>query len=158
MDRRQRWLLRLITIWPPFLGAGIRVRLLGRDPLLFESRLALGWSNRNWVGTHFGGSLYAMCDPFYMLILGEALGASYVVWDKAATIRYLRPGRGVVRARFEIPRERIAEIRGEVDAAGRAEPRFSCDVLDQAGERVAAVEKVLSVRARRAPASTSLAD
>ncbi len=155
MDRRQRWLLRLITIWPPFLGAGIRVRLLARDPLVFESRLALGWSNRNWVGTHFGGSLYAMCDPFFMLILGEALGPGYVVWDKAATIRYLRPGRGVVRARFEIPGERIAEVRSEVDAAGRAEPSFACEVLDAAGERVAAVEKVLSVRPRRGQASAS---
>lgn len=142
-------MLRLINLWPPFVGAGIRVRLLGHDPLRFESRLALDWRNRNWVGTHFGGSLYAMCDPFFMLILAEALGSRFVVWDKAASIRYLRPGRGVVSARFEIEPERIAEIRREAEENGRAEPSFVCQVRDRDGQPVAEVEKVLSVRHRR---------
>ncbi len=138
-----------MNLWPPFLGAGIHVRLLGRDPLAFESRLALGWTNRNWVGTHFGGSLYAMCDPFFMLILGEALGPKYIVLDKAASIRYLRPGRGVVSARFEIASEQLEEIRREADERGRAEPRFNCEVRDGGGETIAMVEKSLSVRPAR---------
>lgn len=149
MTVRQRVLLRLVNLWPPFLGAGIHVRVLQRQPLLFETRLKLRWTNRNWVGTHFGGSLYAMCDPFYMLILAAALGPGYVVWDKSATIRYLRPGRGTVRARFEVAPERIEAIRREADARGRSEPRFECDVIDGAGELVARVEKVLSVRSSR---------
>jgi len=153
MSDRQRWLLRLVSLWPPFLGAGIRVRLLAKDPLEFESRLRLGWTNRNWVGTHYGGSLYSMCDPFYMIILAEALGPRFVVWDKSATIRYLRPGRGTVRARFAIPTRRIEEIRAEVQSSGRAEPRFECEVLDEAEERVAVVEKVISVRPARVPPS-----
>ena len=152
MTPRQRWMLRLVNFWPPFLGAGIRVRRLGCDPLRFESRLALRWTNRNVVGTHFGGSLYAMCDPFFMLILAEALGNGFVVWDKAASIRYLQPGRGVVSARFEIEPHRIAEIRREAEEQGRAEPRFLCEIRDGQGAPVASVEKLLSVRlARREP-------
>lgn len=149
MTFRQRMRLRFVNLWPPFLGAGIRVRVLQRKPLVFESRLKLRWWNRNLVGTHFGGSLYAMCDPFYMLILAAGLGPSYVVWDKSATIRYVRPGTGTVRARFEVTPERIEAIRREADARGRAEPRFDCEVLDGADELVARVEKVLSVRPSR---------
>jgi len=108
---RNRLLLRWMSLYPPFLGAGVRVRVANRDPLAFEVRLGLRWWNRNYVGTQFGGSLYTMCDPFYMLILIDALGPAFVVWDKAATIRFRRPGRTPVAARFEISPERIAEIR-----------------------------------------------
>jgi acyl-coenzyme A thioesterase PaaI-like protein len=140
--------LRLINLWPPFAGAGIRVRQVGGDPLAFEARMALrGW-NRNYVGTHFGGSLYAMTDPFYMLILIRELGSGFTVWDKAATIRFRRPGRGTVVARFEIPRERIEEIRREVEQKGRAEPDFTAEVRDSQGELVAEVDKRISVRRR----------
>ncbi|MCM2270810.1 MAG: DUF4442 domain-containing protein [Thermoanaerobaculia bacterium] len=137
-----------MSVYPPFLGAGIRVRVVSRTPYAFDVRLGLHWWNRNFVGTQFGGALYTMCDPFYMLILIEALGPGFVVWDKAATIRFRRPGRGAVRARFEIAPERIAAIRREATDAGRAEPRFTATVLDDDDELVAEVEKVLSVRAR----------
>jgi hypothetical protein len=149
---RNRLLLRWMSLYPPFVGAGVRVRVAGRDPLVFEVRLGLHWWNRNYVGTQFGGSLYTMCDPFYMLILIDALGPGFVVWDKAATIRFRRPGRGQATARFEIPHERVEEIRGEATAAGRAEPRFVAAVVDAAGDTVAEVEKVLSVRPRPAAA------
>jgi hypothetical protein len=147
---RNRLLLRWMSLYPPFLGAGVRVRIVRRNPLAFEVRLVLRWWNRNFVGTQYGGSLYTMCDPFYMLILIDALGPGFVVWDKAATIRFRRPGRGPVAARFEISPERVAEIRGEATAAGRAEPRFLATVVDAAGEIVAEVEKVVSVRPRPA--------
>jgi acyl-coenzyme A thioesterase PaaI-like protein len=148
--RLRRALLRLMSFYPPFLGAGIRVVRVAPDQRTYEVRMRLTRWNRNYVGTHFGGSLYAMCDPFYMLILIEALGPGYAVWDKAATIRFRRPGRGTVRARFHIPEERLAAIRAEADAAGRAEPRFTVEVRDREGEVVAEVEKLLSVR-RRTP-------
>jgi hypothetical protein len=151
---RNRLLLRWMSLYPPFAGAGVRVRVARRDPLAFEVRLGLRWWNRNYLGTQFGGSLYTMCDPFYMLILIDALGPGFVVWDKAATIRFRRPGRGAVSARFEIAPERIEEIRREANAAGRAEPRFTASVLDAAGELVAEVEKVISVRPR-SPASAT---
>lgn len=151
MAGERRWRLRLMNWWPPFAGAGVRARVIRRDPLAFESRLALRWWNRNYVGTHFGGSLYAMTDPFYMLILVEELGAGFVVWDKSARIRYLRPGRGTVSARFEIARERIEQIRSEAAERGRLEVELGVEVLDEAGQVVAEVEKRLSVR-RRDPA------
>ena len=102
--------------------------------------------NRNYVGTHFGGSLFSMADPFFMIMLIEQLGPGYTVWDKAGTIRFRRPGRGKVRARFEIPPERLEEIRRAADAGGKVEPTFSVSILDAQGEVVAEVEKLLSVR------------
>ena len=86
--------------------------------------MKLRWWNRNYVGTQFGGSLYSMCDPFFMLILVEALGPRYVVWDKAATIRFRRPGRGTVHATFHIPQERIDEIRAAADARRKDRARL----------------------------------
>ncbi len=141
----RRWLIRLMNIFPPFLGAGIRVRP-NDDLTVFDVRMKLHWWNRNYVGTHFGGSLYALCDPFFMLILFEALGPGYIVWDKAATIRFRRPGRGTVRARFEITPERVAEIRAAADRDGKTEPTFQAEVIDAEGQLIAEVEKLLYVR------------
>jgi len=143
--------MRLLSLYPPYLGAGIRVRA-APDLRTFEVRMKLSRFNRNYVGTQFGGSLYSMCDPFFMLILAEALGRGYIVWDKAATIRFRRPGRGTVRATFHIPPERIAEIRAAADAQGKIEPTFEVAVLDDAGEVVAEVEKLLYVRKKEAAA------
>ncbi len=143
--------MRLLSLYPPYLGAGVRVRAAA-DLRTFEVRMKLSRFNRNYVGTQFGGSLYSMCDPFFMLILAEALGRGYIVWDKAATIRFRRPGRGTVRATFHIPPERIAEIRAAADAQGKTEPTFEAAVLDDAGEIVAEVEKLLYVRKKEAAA------
>ena len=104
--------------------------------------------NRNYLGTHFGGSLYSMCDPFFVLILSENLGPGYAVWDKSATIRFLKPGRGTVRARFEIEAERIERIRERADREGRIEETFVAQVISQGGEVVAEVEKLLHINKR----------
>jgi acyl-coenzyme A thioesterase PaaI-like protein len=140
---RRRLLYRLLSLYPPFLGAGIRVR---RQPDGFEVRLRLRRWNRNAVGTHFGGSLYAMCDPFFMLLLIDALGPGYVVWDKAATIRFRRPGKGTVTALFAVTPERVAEIRAAADRGEPVEPTFTVKVNDERGILVAQVDKVLHVR------------
>jgi hypothetical protein len=140
-------LLRLLSFYPPLLGAGIRVHRL---PDGYESSLRLSLFNRNYFGTHFGGSLYAMCDPFFVLILAERLGRDYIVWDKAATIRFKRPGRGRVRARFQIPPERSEEIRTLADRDGKVEPTFTAQVLDQEDNVVAEVDKLLHVRPKSA--------
>ena len=148
--KSRRWLIRLMNVFPPYLGAGIRVRP-NADLTAFDVRMKLRWWNRNYVGTHFGGSLYSLCDPFFMLILFEALGRDYIVWDKAATIRFRRPGRGTVHARFEIGPERVAEIRAAADRDGKVEPTFTAEVKDDEGQVIAEVEKLLYVR-RKAPA------
>jgi acyl-coenzyme A thioesterase PaaI-like protein len=147
---KQRWLFWLMRFYPPFLGAGIRVCTVSDDLRLIETEMKLHWWNRNYVGTHFGGSLFAMCDPFYMVMLVELLGRDYIVWDKAASIRFRRPGRGTMRARFEIPLEREQEIRTVADAEGKIEPVFKAEVVDQEGEVVAEVEKLLYVRRKDA--------
>ena len=102
--------------WPPFLGAGIRVRSLSDDFRDAVVELRLGRLNRNYVGTHFGGSLYAMTDPFFMITLLHNLGSDYLVWDKSGSIEYVAPGRGVVLAHFALTEARIAEVRAQ--AAG----------------------------------------
>lgn len=142
---RKSILLRLLSVWPPYLGAGIRVRP-SKDLRTYEVRMKLRWWNRNYVNTHFGGSLYSMCDPYFMLILIEALGRGYIVWDKAATIRFRRPGKGTVRATFHIPQERIDEIRAAADRGDKVEPVFTVNILDEQGEVVAEVEKLLYIR------------
>ena len=145
----RRWLFRLLSFYPPYLGAGVRVKS-SPDLRTFEVKLRLRFWNRNFVGTHFGGSLYAMCDPFFMLILIEALGPGYVVWDKSATIRFRRPGRGTVAATFHIPQEKIDEIRAAADAGGKVEPVFQAEVMNEKGEVVAEIEKLLYVRLKDA--------
>ncbi len=154
LQRLAAWLgthrfLRLMRVYPPYLGAGVRVRSAAPDLSRVEVELPLTAWNRNFVGTHFGGSLYSMCDPFLMLMLMSRLGPGYVVWDKAASIEFLRPGRGTVSAAFELPAGRVDEIRAEADRAGKTLPRFEVTVVDDAGKPVARVEKVLYVRRRR---------
>lgn len=144
----RRWLLRHLGWWPPYLGAGIGVRRVEGEPPAYETRLRLRRWNANYFGTHYGGSLYSMCDPFFVLALAEALGPGYAVWDKAATIRFRRPGRGTVSARFAIAAERVEEIRLAVERDGKVEPTFVAEVRDERGEVVAEVEKLLSVRRR----------
>jgi acyl-coenzyme A thioesterase PaaI-like protein len=141
---RQRLLEKLINFYPPLLGAGIRSRTI--DERTVEVEMKLNVFNRNIVEVHFGGSLYAMCDPWFMLILMRLLGEEYIVWDKAASIQFKRPGRGTVKARFHIPKEREEQIRSEADQNTKIEPTFSVDVLDEQGQIIAQVEKLLYVR------------
>jgi acyl-coenzyme A thioesterase PaaI-like protein len=147
MNFRQRLKERLVNFYPPFLGAGIRSRAV--DERTVEVEMKLTAFNRNLVGVHFGGSLYAMCDPWFMLILMRLLGRDYVVWDKSASIRFKRPGRGRVHARFYISPERVDEIRRDVDARGKVEPVFHVDVVDDDGKVAAQVEKLLYVRRKK---------
>ena len=87
LSRRQRLMMRLVNFYPPLLGMGIRITYV--DAHTIRSRLGLHWFNRNLFGTQFGGALYAMCDPFFVFILLNNLGAGYIVWDKAASIQFL---------------------------------------------------------------------
>ena len=136
-------LLRYINWWPPLLGAGIRVRRTDPAFRSVDVEMRLTRWNKNYVGVHFGGSLFAMTDPFYMVMLARNLGPEYVVWDKAASIRYKKPGKGTVRAEFRLTDERLAEIRATVDAEGRHDARFVVEIKDESGGVVAEVERVV---------------
>jgi len=141
-----RLLRRGMGWWPPFLGAGIRVKSLADDFRDAVVELRLGWFNRNYVGTHFGGSLYAMCDPYYMIMLMHNLGSDYLVWDKEGRIEYVAPGRGTVRAYFVLTEARIAEIRAQAAGGESVLPEFEVDVKDGSGAVVARVHKTVYVR------------
>ena len=146
MAMTARKLKRLLSVYPPYLGAGVRVTHISDDFLTAHVEMPLRFYNRNYVGTHFGGSLYAMVDPFYMLMLINILGPDYVVWDKAATIRFKRPGKGTVKAVFAIPTEKVTEIKAAADSLGKVEPQFQVQVTDADGHVVAEIDKLLYVR------------
>src|ERR1017187_6508777 len=143
-------LRRWINLWPPFLGAGIRIKHIASDMKAVDVEMKLRFWNANYVGTHFGGSLFAMIDPFYMLMLMANLGRDYIVWDKAATIRYRKPGRGTVRAEFRLSDSQIEDIREKLKTLPKYEPVFSVAVKDEAGVVIAEVEKVIHVRKMQA--------
>jgi acyl-coenzyme A thioesterase PaaI-like protein len=133
--------------WPPFLGAGIRVKRFSDDFLDVEVEMKLGRLNRNAVGTHFGGSLYAMTDPFFAIMLMHNLGDRYLVWDKSGSIEYVAPGRGTVRSRFLLTEARIAEIRAKAEGGEKVLPEFQVEVRHVNDDSlVALVRKTLYVR------------
>jgi Domain of unknown function (DUF4442) len=142
-------LRRFIRFYPPYLGAGVKVDSISEDFRTIEVSMRLKFWNKNYVGTHFGGSLYAMCDPFYVLILIHQLGPGYIVWDKAATIRFKRPGRGTVKARFHISADTIEDIRAQADRESKVEPQFQVLVTDGDGNVIAEVDKLLYVRKKQ---------
>jgi len=142
----QRLMLRSINIWPPFLAAGIRVARRSPDMKAIDVEMRLRFYNRNYVGTHYGGSLYSMTDPFYMLMLMENLGREYIVWDKAANIRFRKPGKGLVKAEFRLSDAQLEEIREKLRTQEKYEPTFLIQVKEEAGDVVAEVEKVLHIR------------
>ena len=142
-------MLRSINIWPPIMAAGIRVKW-SADRKAADVEMKLRFWNRNYVGTHYGGSLYSMTDPFYMLMLMENLGRDYIVWDKAASIRFRKPGRGKVKAEFRLSDAQLDEIREKLQTQEKYEPTFVVQVKDEAGDVVAEVHKVLHIRRKPA--------
>jgi acyl-coenzyme A thioesterase PaaI-like protein len=140
----------LMNLWPPFIGAGIHVERLAPDYREAVVRMRLGLLNRNYMGTHFGGSLFAMTDPFFALLVMHNLGRDYVVWDKASSIDYKLPGRGTVRASFRITTEQVEDILQATAGGQKYEPTFAVDVVNRHGEVVATVEKTIYVRRKPA--------
>ncbi len=142
----RRKISSFIHLYPPLWGAGIRVRRISEDFREIDVEMKLRFWNANYVGTHYGGSLYSMVDPFYMLMLIENLGPGYIVWDKAANIRFRKPGRGTVTAHFRLSQEQIDEIRQRLETQQKFEPIYIVDVKDESGEVVAEVQKTLYLR------------
>lgn len=131
----------------PYSGANITVRTIDRYTV--ESSMTLVESNTNYVGTHFGGSLYSMCDPFFMFLLMHNLGEGYIVWDKAATIDFMKPGTGTVTARFHIPEAEFVNLRSELGKTKKLDRIYVCEVTDEKGDVVARMSKTLYIRRMR---------
>ncbi len=135
-----------VNVYPPYWGTGIVVRKISSDWKEIIVQMKMRWYNRNYVNTHFGGSLYAMTDPFFMVMLIKILGKNYIVWDKAVHIDFIKPGRGTVTALFNIKEKHIKNIRENTSNGQKYLPEFFVDVEDETGEAVARVTKVLYIR------------
>ncbi|CAM3057970.1 Uncharacterised protein [Legionella steigerwaltii] len=138
-------LLRMMRFWPPFWGAGISVKNFHPEGTHILVQMKMRFWNKNYVGTHYGGSMYSMTDPFYMLMLMHLLGKGYIVWDKSASIRYKIPAKGTLYARFELSREQVEKIRLEVNETQKIESEFIVPITDEEGKVVAEVKKILSI-------------
>ena len=142
-------LRHIFNAWPPFLLSGIHVTEMARDWSFARVELRMRPWNRNYVGTHFGGSLFAMTDPFWMLLMLHALPRDYIVWDKAGEIEFVKPGRSTVHAEFRIDDAVIEEIKAAAAGGDKVLRWFDTDVIDAEGEVVAKVRKQLYIRRKR---------
>lgn len=149
MAMTPRKLRRVLRWWPPFLFSGIRVLEVADDWSSARVELRRRWYSANYVGTHFGGSLFAMADPFWMILVMETLGRDYVVWDKAAEIEFVKAVREPVTVEFQVDPAAIAELRAATADGARVLRWFETEIRTAAGETVARVRKQLHVRRKR---------
>jgi acyl-coenzyme A thioesterase PaaI-like protein len=140
---------QLINIYGPYFGAGVKVTYINKDFRQADVSLALRWYNRNYVGVHFGGSLYSMIDPFYMLLLMNNLGKDYIVWDKSADIEFIKPGTGTVSASFIVTDEMLDEIIQKTAHGDKFLPTYPVTITDENGSIVAKANKTLYIRRKR---------
>jgi len=140
--------IKLINFYPPYIGAGIKVKHISDDFTTIDVRMKMHWWNKNLFGTHFGGSLSSMTDPFFVFILMMNLGKGYIIWDKSSKINFRRPGKGTVTCRFFLSKEKIEEIKTQVEAKGKADIPLKVEILDKTNQLVADVEKVIYIKQR----------
>jgi acyl-coenzyme A thioesterase PaaI-like protein len=138
-----------MNLWPPFLFAGIRVVEISPDYRYARVRMRLRSWNRNFFGTHFGGSLFAMTDPFWVLLLFNQLKGEHVVWDRAGEIEFVAPGRGTVYAEFRLTDEHVTEVLDLTRDGEKALIWFETDVVGQDGAVIARVKKQVYARRKR---------
>ena len=136
-----------MNLWPPLLFSGIRIRHISDDFRAVDVELRERFYNKNYVGCHFGGSLFAMTDPFWILMVMRNLDRSFTVWDRSAEIVFLRPGRGTVSASFRLTEEALDDIRVNTAEQGATYLRsFPVDIVNSDGDPVARVTKTLHIR------------
>jgi len=136
----------LLNFFGPYVGAGVRIEKVSDDWRYCRVGMKLRWYNKNAVSTHFGGSLYSMVDPHYMLLLMQCLGKEYTVWDKSAHIDFVKPGKGYVWAEFEITDAMLAEIKEKTADGEKFLPVFKVEVKDSQGDIVSIMKKTLYIR------------
>lgn len=134
------------NLFPAYRGTGGRITYIASDWREARIKLPLNWRTRNYVGTIFGGSMYGAVDPLYMVMLIRILGPGYVVWDKAAAIRFKKPGTGTLYATFRLGEEEIEAIKALAAAVSSVERVYHVDLVDAAGAVHASIEKTLYIR------------
>ena len=139
----------LLNHFAPFQGAGISIDKLDLKNAYIRVKMPLTRKNKNIVGVHFGGSLYAMVDPFYMTILMYHLGDKYIVWDKSGSIDFLTPGRDTVYADIRIDHSEIEHIKALAANHAPVYRNYSVNILDESGLRIAEVHKTVYIRRKK---------
>ncbi len=146
----KRWFIKhMLNIYPPYIGTGILVKTIAPGFKYLRVQMKLHWYNRNYVRTHFGGSLYAMTDPFLMLMLIKILGKEYVVWDQAAQIEFIKPGKGIVSAEFKISDSAVEKILTKTAGGEKYFHDFLVLIKDEQNVLIARVMKKLYIRKKR---------
>ncbi|HAS61700.1 MAG TPA: DUF4442 domain-containing protein [Vibrio sp.] len=135
-----------LNSWPPFWGSGIKILSISADFRQVKVRLKLRWWNKNANRTQYGGSIFSLTDPVYALMLMGILGEEYFVWDKEASINFIKPGKGDLFADFELHSAQLDQIYQETHGGDKSFPEFVVHVKDQQGTVVAEVERKLYVR------------
>ena len=149
MKMKPSTIMRLISWWPPYLFAGIRVKEYNEAESYVITQAKLSWWNSNAFRTHFGGTLFAMCDPFYVFLLAHHLGRDYYIWDLASTIEFKKATKAPVTAKFQISPEQVEAIRQDAESGEKVTPVFQVEVLDREGTVIASVEKTLYVKRKK---------
>jgi len=139
-------IVKLISYWPPLFFSGISVREFDLEKCYVRARLKTRFFNKNYFGTHYGGSLYSLCDPFFAFIFLHHLGKDFIIWDKAAKIDFIAATKDPVYAYFSISKEEIARVRKEAQKKSKVEPVYQVDITDIEGKIIARVEKTLYIR------------
>ncbi len=139
-------LKRILNWYGPYMGAGIKIEHIADDWREVRVAMHMRWYNRNAVGTHFGGSLYSMIDPHYMLMLMKLLGKDYIVWDKAAHIDFIKPGQGKLTATMKITDQMLDDIKANTASGEKYLPQYPVEIINEKGELVAKALKTLYIR------------
>jgi acyl-coenzyme A thioesterase PaaI-like protein len=142
-----------MNLFPAYRGTGARVDYIAADSREVRIRLPLSWRTRNYVGTIFGGSLYGAVDPIYMIMLLRILGPEYVVWDKAATIRFRKPGRWTLYATFTIDDAEVEAIKSATANGEPADRTYHVSLVDDDGVVHVDVAKIIYIRRKKAVSS-----
>ncbi len=136
----------VFRFFPAYRGTGGRVTYIADNWQEVRVEIPLNWRTRNYVGTIYGGSIYGAVDPIYMIMLIKILGPKYIVWDKAAFIKFIKPGRGRLYATFRLDSAEIERIKAELEDQPKLERIYHVDIVDQNGTVHAIVDKTLYIR------------
>lgn len=138
-----------MSLWIPNLFSGIRVRRFADDWTSATVELHVNLLTRNYVKTAFGGSMSAMTDPYFFMLVRHQLGNDYVIWDTKGEIEFVKPGRGVLTARFSVPGAKAAELRERAQGGAKVLEWFETEITDAAGDVVARVRREVYVREKK---------
>ena len=144
-----------MSLWIPNFFNGIRVKRFSADWTHATVEMHVNVFTRNSVKTGFGGSMSAMTDPYFFMLLMHQLGRDYVVWDTRGESEFLKPGRGVLTARFHVSEERVADIRARATGGAKVLEWFQTEITDGAGEVVARVRREVYVREKKRVTATN---